>query len=423
LNTNIARVVVESIRTCNLHCKYCFPEQMWDREGRGGAMQENIYHNILETVCKNTQRSDIAIHFAGGEPLLAGLKWFEKIFAVSDDISKKYDKKFSYTLQTNATLINTKFLEIFKKNKVIVGVSIDGPPLINDVTRGQSNLVINGLREIIEYLGYTPGVIVVVSKMNVDNIAEVIDFLNKFGIRTFRANLMGADTPTNSQFVPTVKQWIRCQQIICEKMISHKGRLLEDNIITKIVKFVRCLKENISPFTHSLNSCADEFCAAGEKLLFFDNEGTAYPCPRAVTNKTNCIGNIRTSNFYDEHDRMKPKLRAEMKLQSSCLTCPARISCDYGCHAWNNGRFFEIVCDSTKQLFIWFSKNLEMVSKLYIYAYNRQIKRLNKKHMNEIHDISETTITNFSRSLDRSLRNYSLSKDYRMETLSEHYCS
>lgn len=414
---NVSGIIVENIRTCNLHCKYCFPEQMWDREGRGGQMDSKIYYNIIDTVCKNNNMPTIAIHFAGGEPLLAGVTWFEMAFEVCNEMSKRYDKQFKYSIQTNATLLSPRFIDILRKNKVGIGVSIDGPPVINDEIRGQTNLVLKGLDNIINNLGYTPGVIVVVSRMNVDRISEVMRFLNDLRILEFRANLMGADTDMNGQFMPSAEQWVKCQETICEEIIANRGKIMEYNISQKILKFVRCLLEGISPFTDSSDTCSNAICGAGSRLLYFDSNGNSYPCARSVIDQNTCFGNANVVNFEEKYSQMIIDLNQSMKLKQICSTCPAQIACDYGCHAWNNGKFFQVNCDSTKDLFSWFSTNLDQVARIYTYIRKRQFLRKDSVKNFEGFELSEGSIKNFTNVLKEKLIKYNSRKDLQRDNL------
>lgn len=53
--------------------------------------------------------------FQGGEPALAGLPFFEMFYAWVEKL-KKPDQQVYYTLQTNGTLLDEAWDEIFKKD-------------------------------------------------------------------------------------------------------------------------------------------------------------------------------------------------------------------------------------------------------------------------------------------------------------------
>ncbi|MEK7339484.1 MAG: XyeB family radical SAM/SPASM peptide maturase, partial [Verrucomicrobiota bacterium] len=62
--------------------------------------------------------------------------------------------ELTFALQTNATLIDEEWIELFSKHRVSVGISIDGPKVVNDRFRidhkglGTYNRTIAGLRKL-----------------------------------------------------------------------------------------------------------------------------------------------------------------------------------------------------------------------------------------------------------------------------------
>lgn len=65
------------------------------------------------------QRGQANISFQGGEPLLAGISYFQSF--------KRYPNiQVHYSIQTNATLLTEEFAKLFKENHFLVGISLDG---------------------------------------------------------------------------------------------------------------------------------------------------------------------------------------------------------------------------------------------------------------------------------------------------------
>ena len=76
----------------------------------------------------------ITYAFQGGEPTLAGLEYFEK-FTELVNLRKKAFHHVTYCLQTNGLLIDDKWCEFFKRNKFLIGVSLDGFERNHDAVR------------------------------------------------------------------------------------------------------------------------------------------------------------------------------------------------------------------------------------------------------------------------------------------------
>jgi uncharacterized protein len=65
---------------------------------------------------------------------LAGLSFFE-YFVDKVGRTKKEDSQVSYAFQTNGMLLDEAWARFFKQHGFLVGVSLDGPPRLNDLHR------------------------------------------------------------------------------------------------------------------------------------------------------------------------------------------------------------------------------------------------------------------------------------------------
>jgi uncharacterized protein len=135
----------------------------------------------------------------GGEPLLMRFEDLENLFAWG---LENFGRN---AIQTNAVLIEQRHIELFRRYKVSVGVSMDGPGELNDArwNRGQAKTrestakaeaAIERLCR--EYVA--PGLIVTLHKGNgtmekLPLMAEWVRRLHAMGIRTIRLHLLEVD--------------------------------------------------------------------------------------------------------------------------------------------------------------------------------------------------------------------------------------
>ncbi len=121
---------------CNLNCRYCFyKDEMKKREQPVyGIMSEELLETVIRRAFEKDRRF-CTLGFQGGEPLLAGLGFYEKTV----ELVKKYGKnaKTEFTIQTNGILIDDEWAKFFAENHFLVGISIDGIPKIHDRWRGK----------------------------------------------------------------------------------------------------------------------------------------------------------------------------------------------------------------------------------------------------------------------------------------------
>ena len=103
-------------------------------------MSNEIMSKVVNRIVEHSKKHDfnnISISLHGGEPLLAGIDKFEEYIKILKSNLK--DHRFSIGIQTNATLLNEKFINLFEENDIFVGISYDGPPEINDINRFYHN--------------------------------------------------------------------------------------------------------------------------------------------------------------------------------------------------------------------------------------------------------------------------------------------
>ena len=136
---------------CNLNCAYCFylPKK---KIYPGSDFSMSLA--TLEEFTKQflaLQKNEATIVFQGGEPLLRDISFYEKAM----DYQVRYNKnkvKINNAVQTNGTLITDAWCEFFKNNKILVGVSLDGPQPLHDHFRKDAagkntfDRVVHGIR-------------------------------------------------------------------------------------------------------------------------------------------------------------------------------------------------------------------------------------------------------------------------------------
>lgn len=120
--------------TCNLSCPYCYEHPM-----RDAGNYDNEYD--LEKM-KAALRAEIgtstglygAFSLFGGEPLLAPIediaelcRWGQETFGAQ--MAEGYKV---VSMQTNGSLLTDAHVEIFKRYRVSIGISMDGPEELND---------------------------------------------------------------------------------------------------------------------------------------------------------------------------------------------------------------------------------------------------------------------------------------------------
>lgn len=166
---------------CNMKCKYCYEQ--------GEDKYNQMYDiNILkEKILLYKKREKVLFLIHGGEPLLAGKEYIKEIFQFIDI---NFNNKYLIQVQTNGTLIDDEWIEIFNSNKKIsLSVSLD-PLGVKDLRIANFDYrkkVIFNLKKISSEIENV-GVVSVAHKYNKNNFIEFINELSSIGIKSLTIN-------------------------------------------------------------------------------------------------------------------------------------------------------------------------------------------------------------------------------------------
>lgn len=174
---------------CNLGCGYCYQNPQRDA------------HNVardydLDAMKRAVEAEGGPFTLFGGEPLLVPIDDLEELFRWGQE---KYGGS---AIQTNGSLINERHLALFAKYAVDVGISLDGPPDLNEVrwagskasTRRASERSMQAVRSLCA-AGRPPSLIVTLHRGNANHrvLPRLIDWLAdvaEIGVQLARVHLL-----------------------------------------------------------------------------------------------------------------------------------------------------------------------------------------------------------------------------------------
>lgn len=343
--------------SCNLRCTYCFYHTRDQSIGNVMSLSlvEKFIREYLELFC-----GEICLNWHGGEPLLAGVEFFEKVVEYESRYAGP-QHKIQNTVQTNGILINDNWAKFFKRNDFGVGVSIDGNQESHDRfrktknNRGSFRRALKGI-ETLRRHGIDPGIIQTVVSQSSAETARNFHFLVKelecphLGINFFvdqdgvNAEMVGCSV-TNKDMEKIMRDyfelWLQCD--------DPQLRIREiDNIICGVMdkRATTCIWNG---------SCANFIC--------LDFNGNIYPfCDRMSHRDDLIIGNLGKSSLREilnSRERLK-HIKAISELPEDCLNCEWLNACRNGCPSQRTeglaGRY--IFCAARKALFEYIGKRV-----------------------------------------------------------------
>lgn len=121
----LREVMLQPTSLCNLDCDYCY---LPDRKKNQRMVPEaaRAVASMLESL---PLRNPIQISWHCGEPLASGIEHFSTLIAPFERLEA--EGKVVHAIQTNGTLIDAKWIELFVRHKINVSISLDGPAWAN----------------------------------------------------------------------------------------------------------------------------------------------------------------------------------------------------------------------------------------------------------------------------------------------------
>ncbi|AYC40099.1 FxsB family cyclophane-forming radical SAM/SPASM peptide maturase [Streptomyces griseorubiginosus] len=135
--------VVKVAQHCNLACDHCYVYELqdssWRRKPR--VLPEESVVPLAERIAEHARNHalpEVRVVLHGGEPLLAGKERIENLVSVlTNRLQGVADCDIS--VQSNGTLLDPDWLDLFRRHGVSVGVSLDGGRGANDRHRRSRN--------------------------------------------------------------------------------------------------------------------------------------------------------------------------------------------------------------------------------------------------------------------------------------------
>ena len=128
-------VIIQATPFCNLDCDYCY---LPDRSNKKQLSLELITPIFQKLLTSSFTKNAFTVCWHAGEPLTVPLSFYKSAFEIIKNLELKISPqkpKITYSIQTNGTLINQAWCDLFRQYPVKIGVSLDGPDFIHNSHR------------------------------------------------------------------------------------------------------------------------------------------------------------------------------------------------------------------------------------------------------------------------------------------------
>lgn len=325
--------VLNLTEDCNLKCTYCY---VGAGEGKKAKMKpETAFRIVDEYLAMNAdEEGRIHIIMHGGEPLI-NYDLVEKL----TEYVKPHRDRIDLSIQTNASLLTEERVSYLLENGVSIGVSLDGPPEIHNLTRplqsgkGSFDQVMRGIR-IMQSHGLSVGVISVMTRRFAEQIDRVLDFFieNKIYGLSFSPFLKAGRGASDEKDFVTPEILFEAYKRLIDRIIQFNSQTDRPCYLTEsfLTHMARKIFSNINDFM-----CTRAPCGSGRDILGFGINGDFYACDDFTNDPHFWIGSLDRGSIKEQllhTDVIHTLCNRSMAELPRCRDCVWRSLCGGICH-------------------------------------------------------------------------------------------
>ncbi|MGF1499024.1 MAG: cyclophane-forming radical SAM/SPASM peptide maturase GrrM/OscB [Elainellaceae cyanobacterium] len=353
-------VVIQPTSLCNLDCDYCY---LPDRH-----LKLDFSLELLEPIFRHLHSSrfveaEFTVVWHAGEPLTLPVSFYEAAHQTIEHLNQRFSKglqQINYALQTNATLINQAWCNLFRAYNVRVGVSLDGPAFLHDAHRktrqgkGTHDATMRGI-ELLRANEIPFSTIAVLTRGSLEHPDEIFHFFADHRIRAIGFNVDEIEGENKASSL-TGEQAEECYRQFMKRLLflnKEHGYPLEirefEETRNAILGRMDVDKGQFAPFTIINIAYNGDFTTFSPELLSLPSE----------TYGDFALGNVKNTSFEaacrtEKFKRLNEDIQAGVKLCKQ--TCQYFNVCGGGAPSnkyFENGTFRSaetLYCRYTKQI-------------------------------------------------------------------------
>lgn len=363
-------IILKPTYACNFRCKYCYLSN--DTKSSHRVFNVEFAKNVvlqIKSYIQNTHRHRLTIIWHGGEPLLWGIDNYREIFAFMEKEFVGIDLKNS--LQTNLSLINEEYIDLFLRYNVHVGFSLDGIKKVHDSQRvdingkGTFDTIMQKM-VLCREKGLSVGCIVVGSRKHIGHISELYEFMCKNRLN-FKFNPLfsaGEAQRNKDDYAVSIDEYADMAIELFDLWYFDKRHRIKESNFEEIAS--NLITGRVSGCLFGQN-CQDNFFAISPN-------GDVMPCGRFCDTQLReyAYGNLYEEKLADIMQRRKSAeayKRADYIENSSCKRCEFFTVCHGGClhdGFLQSGDFTSktFLCAAYKKIFSHINNRIQSITKL-----------------------------------------------------------
>lgn len=344
--------IIKLTENCNYNCNFCRYANR--RKNDNGILYKDICSIIEQCVAYNNAHghNHIKIIFHGGEPLLYGKKRFNDIMSYEREITEKNGTVFKNSVQTNASLIDDEWCGIFQENHIGVGISFDGPDLLNghySGNRRNAEAIFLRVTEKLKKQHISYGVLSVITEEHLTRTSDFFNFFINCGVENL--GLCYCYSPDRNKSIDPVK--------LGYFLIELYELYFNSSIRIKIREFDDLTRKVIGKST---TNCVGNCRKSCGRFITVTPNGNVFFCDEYDFDKNKKIGNLNNLNIsemllskeYQRHLQISDSF-----VKRNCVDCSVFNLCQGGCPRSDQGMRYNYFCETYKLLYPYIQKKVQ----------------------------------------------------------------
>jgi uncharacterized protein len=291
-STKIALVMIQPTPFCNIDCSYCY---LPNRASRN-VLKEATLAKIFERLFASSYLGDeLSLLWHAGEPLTVPIAFYEHASRLLAEFNR-HRVHVRQSLQTNATLITQEWCDLFQRQQIDVGVSIDGPQHVHDanrVTRSGRGTFAEAMRgvRLLRENGIPLSNIAVLSSGALDHADEMWEFFVSEGFQTLSFNVEEAEGVHRQSSVGTAGDFARYQAFF-----RRLGELRKASGRNIVIRELDHMEQRIRAVAGEVDCWPNRPMA----MISFDCDGNIFGfSPELVAAAESKYGDLKFGNVFD----------------------------------------------------------------------------------------------------------------------------
>ncbi len=322
---------------CNFQCNYCFQSSesgIIDLSAVKAILEKTVAHH--RAFSPHASDTPVLLIWHGGEPLLAGVDFFEEVIKLESRFTGVW---FQNRVQTNGSLMTEDLSRFFAAHNFHVGFSLDGPKEIHNRHRcykksggGTFHTVMQGINNYRQYTDVERiPIIAVITRESIGREKEIFTFFKdlRAQVQLDIYDLRYKDMLPYLEQNRTLRELAPPPDEIGGFLIRLFDHWFQDNTgrvdFNELRNDVRMI---LQPEVDRGDPVHKKRCDPGR--IIFDPQGRAFSCDQYVNDDATSLGHIHTHSIEDilnRKTRLWEKIKAHLRRSGDAMACG---DCDWG---------------------------------------------------------------------------------------------